>query len=124
MRVTRRPFGPLAGRIFAILGLWLIAGTALAQTSPAAGGSGLMQMFQGLSPEEQQAIMNQLGSGGALGTGTTSLTPGFAQSLGNSNQSQLLQQELAVRQKQAQESMQSLVPVLRGGDWVIVEIGF
>lgn len=83
-----------------------------------------MQMFQGLSPEEQQAIMNQLGSGGALGTGTTSLTPGFAQSLGNSNQSQLLQQELAVRQKQAQESMQSLVPVLRGGDWVIVEIGF
>jgi protein involved in polysaccharide export with SLBB domain len=126
MRVMRRPFGLIVGLIFAILAFWLPAGTALAQTPPASGGGvgGLMQMFQGLSPEQQQAIMNQLGSGGVLGTGTTSLNPGFAQSPGSSNRGESQQQEQAVREKQAEESMQPLVPMLKGGDWVIVEIGF
>ncbi len=122
MRLMRRRLGLIVGPIFAILAFWLLAGTALAQTFPASGaGGGLMQMFQGLSPEQQQAIMNQLGSGGALGTGTTPLNPGFAQS---SNRGESLQQQMAVREKQAQERLQPSVPMLKGGDWVIVEIGF
>lgn len=124
MRLMRLPFGPLVGWVFAIFSLWLLAGTALAQTSPSSGGGGLMQLFQGLSPEEQQAIMNQLGSGGALGTGTTALTPGFARSLESSNLSQLQQQAFAVREKLARENVQPLIPILKGGDWVIIEIGF
>jgi polysaccharide biosynthesis/export protein len=132
MRSLRRPFGPLAGWVFALLALWLMAGSAYAQTAPlsgtggsgSGGGSGLMQMFQGLSPDEQQALMNQLGSGGALGPGTSALT--FGRSLGNLGQSQQqqLQQQMSVQQKRAEEEQQSLTPVLHGGDWVIVEIGF
>jgi protein involved in polysaccharide export with SLBB domain len=81
-----------------------------------------MQMFQTLSPDEQQAIMNQLSSGGALGPGTSALN--FGQS-GTMGQSQLqLQQQMLVQQKRAQMQQQSLIPLMMGGDWVIVEIGF
>lgn len=130
MRLLRRPFGPLAGWVFAFLGLCLIAGSAYGQASSGSGGGGLgsgglMQMFQGLTPDEQQAIMNQLGSGGALGSGTSALT--FGQSLGNMSQAQLQQlqqQMMSVREKRAQEQQQPAIPVLQGGNWVIVEIGF
>lgn len=125
MRSLRRPFGPLAGWVLSILGIWLLAGSAYAQSS-LSGGGGLLQLFQGLTPEEQQAIMNQLGSGGTLGSGTSTSPLGFAQSLGNTSQSQMqqYQQALAVRAKRMQEQQQSLIPVLKGRDWVIVEIGF
>jgi polysaccharide biosynthesis/export protein len=126
MRLLRRPLGQYVGCLFMLFGLWLLADSAYAQTSPLSSGTGggLMQIFQGLSPQEQQAIMNQLGSGGALGPGTSALTLG--QSVGNMSQSQLqeLQQQMSVRQKRAQEDQQSLIPVLEGGDWVIVQIGF
>lgn len=129
MRLLRCPLESLAAWVFAFFGFWLIAGSAYAQTSPLSGagggsGGGLMQMFQGLTPDEQQAIMNQLGSGGALGTGTSSLT--FGRSLGNLSQlqQQQLQQQMSVQQKRAAQEQQSLIPILQGGDWVIVEIGF
>lgn len=127
MRLFRCPLEPLAGWLFAFFGLWLIAGPAYAQTSPLSGGGGsggLMQLFQGLTPEEQQTIMNQLGSGGALGTGTSALT--FGRSLGNLSQlqQQQLQQQMSVQQKRAAQEQQSLIPILRAGEWVIVEIGY
>jgi len=116
MRLLRRPLAPLAGWVFVFFGLWLIAGSAYAQSSSTGG--------EGLTPEEQQAIMNQVGSGGALGPGTSSSPLGFEQ--GNSSQAQLEQyeQEMAVSQKRAEEEQESLIPELKGGDWVIVEIGF
>lgn len=128
MRLLRRPLGPLAGWVLAFFGLWLLAGSAQAQSlsgGGAGGGGGvggLMQMFQTLSPDEQQAIMNQLSSGGALGPGTSALNFGQA---GAGGQSQIqMQQQMAVQQKRAQMQQQSLIPILQGGDWVIVEIGF
>jgi polysaccharide biosynthesis/export protein len=129
MHLLRRPLGPLAGWVFAFFSFWLIAGSAFGQASGGGGagigGGGLMQMFQSLTPDEQQTVMNQLGSGGALGTGTTALT--FGQSLGNMSQSQmeqLQQQMISVREKRAQQEQQPAIPILQGGDWVIVEIGF
>lgn len=128
MLLLRRPFGPLAGWLCVFFGLWLAAGVAYGQASGGGegggAGGGLMQMFQSLTPDEQQAIMNQLGSGGALGSGTSAVT--FGQSLGNSNQSQLqqLQQQMSIRQLREQGQQQSLIGALQGGDWVIVEIGF
>ena len=127
MRLLRRPLGPHVGWFFALLSFWLLAGSAYGQTAPVGGGgggSGLLQMFQTLSPDEQQAIMNQLSSGGALGPGTSALALG--QSSGNLSQSQTeqLQQQQSVREKRAEEDQQPFIPVLQGGDWVIVEIGF
>jgi polysaccharide biosynthesis/export protein len=84
----------------------------------------LLQLFQGLTPDQQQAIMNQLGSGGALGTGTTSSPLGFEQANGNSLQALQAQQQMSIQQRRALQEQQSLIPILKGGDWVIIEIGF
>lgn len=50
-----------------------------------------MRMFQALTPDEQQAIMNQLGPGGALDTGTSALT--FGQSLGKRKRPSILAED-------------------------------
>ncbi len=86
-----------------------------------------MDLFQGLTPEEQQAVLGRLGAGN-LGGGTSTLNqlPGQLGSSGglNQSQSQEYQQEMAVRRRRAEEEQQPLIPVMKGGDWVIVQIGF
>jgi len=123
MRAMRRPFGPLAGLLFTFLGFWLLAVSAHAQTA----GGGAMDLFQGLTSEEQQAILSRLGAGN-LGGGTSTLNelPGQLGGTGslNQSQSQEFQQEMAVRRRRAEEQQQPLIPVLKGGDWVILQIGF
>ena len=122
MRLMRRPFGPLAGLLIAFVGLWLLSGGAHAQT---AGGLG--SLIQGLSPQEQQAILGRLGAGN-LGGGTSTITqlPGQLGAMGslNPSQQQQYQQEMAVRRLRSQEEQQPLIPVLKGSDWVIIQIGF
>jgi protein involved in polysaccharide export with SLBB domain len=125
MRLMRRPFGPLAGVLFAFLGLWLLAASAQAQNS-SLGSGGELSLLQGLSPTEQQAILGRITGAGTLGTGTSELNnfPGAGLGQFNQGQSQLLQQEMALRQRRLGEEEEPLIPVLRGGDWVIIEIGF
>ena len=129
MRLMRRPFRPLTGLLFAFIGLWLLAGSAQAQTSSLGGDAsgGAMDLFQGLTPEEQQAILGRLGAGN-LGGGTSTLNqlPGQLGSTGSLNQPQMqeYQQEMAVRRRRSEEEQQALIPELKGGDWVIVQIGF
>ena len=126
MRLMRLPLRPLAGLLLASLGLWLLAGSVYAQTS-SLGGGGATDLFQGLSSEEQQAILGRLGAGN-LGGGTSNLNqlPGQLGPSGtlNSAQMQELQQEMAVRRRRAEEEKQPLIAVLKGGDWVIVQIGY
>ncbi|MGA9367372.1 MAG: SLBB domain-containing protein, partial [Steroidobacteraceae bacterium] len=118
----RRPFGPLAGLVLAFFGVWVLVGTAHAQS-----GGGVSDLMQGLTSDEQQAILSRLGAGN-LGGGTSTLNelPGQLGSTGslNQGQSQELQQEMAVRRRRAAEEQQPLIPALKGGDWVIVQIGF
>jgi polysaccharide biosynthesis/export protein len=123
MRLMRRPIGPLGGWLVALLGFWLFAAPAHGQVAPGSSDNGLLQMYQGLSPEQQQAILNGLGTGN-LGNGTGNM--GTQAQLGIQNQAQLqqYQQQMAVRQKQQAQEQQSLIPTLKGGDWIIVEIGF
>jgi polysaccharide export outer membrane protein len=126
MRLMRRQLGPLAGLLLAFLGLWLLSGPVHAQTTSLSSG-GLGSLFQGLTPDEQQAILSRLGAGN-LGGGTSTLNqlPGQLGSMGTLGQSQTqeLRQESAVRRQRAQEEQEPLIPVLRGGDWVIIQIGF
>jgi polysaccharide export outer membrane protein len=125
----RRPIGPLPGWLLGFLGLWLLASaihaqnTSVSQNSLASGGA--LQMLQGLTPEEQQALMNRLGSG-SLGAGTSQISPGLGGQLGFMNQAQLqqMQQQMAVRARRLQEEQQPLIPILKAGDWIIVEAGF
>lgn len=125
MLLMRRPFGPLTAVLIAFLGLWPLASSAQAQTS-SLGSSDPFALLQGLSPTEQQSILGRITGAGSLGSGTTELNnfPGGS-GMGqlNQGQMQLFQQE-AARQRRLGEEQQPLIPVLRGGDWVIVEIGF
>src|SRR5487761_1560688 len=128
MRLMRRPFGPLAGLLFTFLGLWLFAASAQAQSSSLGSSSGALSLLQGLSPSQQQAILGRISGAGTMGTGTTELNnyPGGLGGLGqlNQGQMQLLEQEMAIHQRRQGQEQQPLISVLRGGDWVIMEIGF
>lgn len=125
MRLMRRRFGPLAGLLLAFCSLWLIATCAQAQTSTLGSGENPLALLQGLSPSEQQAILGRISGAGTLGAGTTELNnyPGGL-GLGNQGQLQLLEQQMALRQRRLGEEEQRLIPILKGGDWVIVEIGY
>lgn len=130
MRVMRRPFGPLAGLLLAFLGLLGLSSRTYAQTSAVSSPTDTLQMFQGLSAEEQQAILGRLGeAGGGLGSGALGGlqgASGLSGSLGSLNQGQLgqLQEQMMQRQRRGQEEQQPLIPVLKGGDWVIIQMGF
>ena len=128
MRLMRRPFGPLAGLLLAFLGLWLIAPAAQAQTSSLASSEDPFALLQGLSPSEQQSILGRISGAGSLGAGTTELNnfPGSLGQAGQYNQGQmqlLEEQEMAIQERRMGQEQQSLLPILKGGDWVIVEIG-
>jgi polysaccharide biosynthesis/export protein len=128
MRLMRCPFRPLHGVLIAFWALWLFASAAQAQMSSLASGStDPFALLQGLSPSEQQAILGRITGAGNLGTGTTELHnfPGALSGAGQLNQGQLqlLEQQMALRQRRQGEE-QPLIPLLRGGDWVIIEIGF
>src|SRR5215469_5680706 len=127
MRLMQRPIGPLAGLLVAFWGLWLIATSAQAQTSTFGSSDNPLTLLQGLSPSEQQSILGRISGAGTLGTGTSELNnfPGALGQGGQYNQGQLqLLQEMEIRQRRLGEEQQSLIPILRGGDWVIIEIGF
>ncbi|HEV7137772.1 MAG TPA: SLBB domain-containing protein, partial [Steroidobacteraceae bacterium] len=125
MRLTRRPFGPLAGLLIAVMGFWLLAGAAHAQSTALGSSSDPLALLQGLSSSEQQAILGRITGAGSMGAGTTELNnfPG-ARGQAGQGQTQLLEQEMALRQRRLGEEQLSLIPVLKGGDWVIIEIGF
>jgi protein involved in polysaccharide export with SLBB domain len=80
-----------------------------------------LQMLQGLSPDQRDAIMNQLGIGGGVGAGGGSQLPGG----GNQQNDQLqgaMDQDLAEQLKRQEEDIDLHSPYLKGDDWVIVAI--
>jgi len=82
-----------------------------------------LQMLQGLSPDQRDAIMNQLGigggAGGALGGGSQSLGGGNQQ---NDQLQGAVDQDFADQLKRQQEEIDLRSPYLQGDDWVIVSI--
>jgi polysaccharide export outer membrane protein len=127
MRLMRRPFGLLAGLVLSLFGCWLLVGSAQAQTSGSSSPSDLGSLFQGLSPDQQQAILSRLGAGN-LGGGTTALTGlqggGGATGMPNQAMQQQTRQQMSVRGLREQEKQKPLIPLLEGGDWVIIQAGF
>ncbi|HTT07055.1 MAG TPA: SLBB domain-containing protein [Steroidobacteraceae bacterium] len=129
---TRRRLGGL-GIAIAAVGLFVV-GLAQAQQGNVQQE---LQLFQNMSPDQQQAILQQLGAGGGggngagsgglgalLGGGTTSGSGlGGLNSLTGS-QASLLQQQLLQqqRQQQSQTEGQNTVPVFKPGDTVLVEL--
>jgi polysaccharide biosynthesis/export protein len=110
--------------LLVILGLWLPAACfAQSELSSALSSGGAQQLLQSLSPSQQQAILSRLGTAGAIGgpTGVTGL--GGLGGLANEAELQQLQQQMAVQQKRQEILQRAVVPQLKGGDWIIVEVG-
>jgi polysaccharide export outer membrane protein len=119
MRLIGRLRGLLAGLLVAVCCVSFSGGRAEGQSSPTPEQ---LQTFQGLTPDQQQAIRNALGGGpqnsGVYGTGERGAT-----GLSEGDRQNQLQRD---RMKKAEggEEGESLIPVLKSEDWVIIEIAY
>ncbi len=134
MRVNPTPRRRLLGAytVIAILAL-CVAGLAHAQQANLQQD---LQLFQNLSPDQQQAILQQLGAGGAGGNGAAgagglgALLGGAGGGLGGlsgsltGSQASLLQQQLLQQQRKQQNGTQGqpTIPVFKPGDTLLVEL--
>src|SRR5438105_2534501 len=113
-------------RLRPFLSLCLLAlSTALSIFIGPASGQSLesLQMMQGLSPEQRDALSRQLGGLGA-GSGTQGTVGGRQQQADEEQQSLMRQQQrdlLMDAQKQRAE-MERLSPFLQAEDWVVITI--
>ena len=121
----------------------LIAGCILLHTPPVTAQSASptpeqLQMFQGLTPEQQQAVLDQLGnrsgsdqiSGGGLGglggTGERQSTDQFGRprAFGSQNEQTGTGRERKKPTEEDEEELEPLIPVLKRQDWVIIELDY
>src|SRR5882762_9788757 len=124
MLLRLRPF--LSVRLLALsTALLLFIGPASGQSLGNSIDS--LQMMQGLSPEQRDAVLRQLGGLGAGGLGGTQGTLGGRQQQADEEQQNLMRQQqrdlLMDAQKQRAE-MERLSPFLQGEDWVVITIDF
>jgi protein involved in polysaccharide export with SLBB domain len=110
-----------------VIALCVLPGRAGAQQNDL---SQQMQLFNNMSPDQQQAIMQRLGIGGGSGSGLGGLGSGsMSGGLGgyNSSQSALLQQQMMQQQRRLQSQQdeseeQYGPPIFKPGDTVLVEL--
>ncbi len=123
MRLMQRLAGPLV--LFALSAALLLCGNeATGQANDNPMGAGL-QMLQGLSPEQREAISQQLGGGGLGNTGTSSSAVGARTLPMNEEQQNLMlqqQRDLLMDQLRQRAELQRLSPFLKAEDWVVITI--
>src|SRR5436853_2973719 len=120
---------PLRSRSFPLTVLVILSATLLTGVNPASGQtsntSGGLQMLQGLSPQQREALSRQLGGLGAGGLGGAQGTLGGR---GKQADEELLnitaqqQRELLMDAEKQRAEMQRLSPFLQGEDWVVITI--
>jgi polysaccharide biosynthesis/export protein len=136
MRLMQRFCGPIVGLLVASICLLVIGERAEGQQG--APSAEQLQMFQGLSPEQQQAVLGQLsGNGGESNAasgfgglsqeeqGRTRLPGGLEQQSELLNQQNLMEREkIRKALREGEEGPEPLIPVLRREDWVVIEIDY
>ena len=128
MRSLRRRLVQLACFCLSMTVFLASSDQALAQS----GGpsSDQIQMFQNLTPDQQQAILQSLGGAGGLGGGLS----GQGQQNGSANRADQSRQNADNnddglnnrnrRPSEDDEEKEPAIPVLRADDWVIIELDF
>src|SRR6266513_3197509 len=115
----RSPSFPLT--VLVILSATLLTGVnpASGQTSNTAGG---LQMLQGLTPQQREALSRQLG--GLTGGGTQAMPSGRAQQADEEllNITAQQQRELLMDAEKQRAELQRLSPFLEGEDWLVITI--
>ena len=114
MRLLRR-LGPLAGPLLVILGFGF---SAVSYAQSALNSATGLALLHSLSSSQQQAIMGRLGGTSPLGS--TLLQPS---GLMTQSELQQLEQQQAVQAKRQALTQKPVIPELKRGDWVIVQIG-
>src|ERR1700741_5179680 len=109
MGMTGRRKGSLAGLLVAVCCISVPGGRAEGQTSPTPEQ---LQTFQGLTPEQQQAVRNALGGTSPAGGSDPGLRPPGERGQ-TEQQDQMLQ-----RQRQKSADAAPPIPVLEREDWV------
>lgn len=125
MRLRRRPIWLLA--ILALSAASLNStGPATAQSTGTSPSDSQLQMLQNLTPEQRDAIMNQLGVGaaGGIGGGGAQTLSGRGRQNDQTQQPGDTDQERALQQGQMRldEEAELLSPFLKGEDWIIVSV--
>jgi protein involved in polysaccharide export with SLBB domain len=142
--LAARKYRPVFATAIVLIALALSAVVAHAQQSGGGDTGQELQLFNSLSPDQQQSIMQRLGQQGDQGTSTSGLSglnglqglsgSSYSSSVGNQNSSQsVLQQQLGLQQqRRLKERMQDQngsndlftyqLPVFKPGDTVLVEI--
>lgn len=127
MRALRRSCGPLLA-LLALATSLQVCEPAWAQIPSGASPSELLQLFQNLSPEQQDAIMKQLGvSGGAGGIGALLGGAGGGTGGGsNPDRQGMLNRRAAAGSGQQQplteEEEAEEIPGLKADDWVVIQV--
>jgi len=102
--------------------VWALAG-ALLVASGRARAQGVvptpeqLEIFQSLPREQQEAILRQMAGGGLSGTTRDS-------SRARDRQRDDTDMDRVSRPRRGDVALESLIPLLKGEDWVIIEIGF
>ena len=128
MRVLRRRLVQLACFCLSMTVFLASSDQALAQS----GGpsSDQIQMFQNLTPDQQQAILQSLGGAGGLGglsgqgqqNGSTNFRLDQSRQNADNNDNGLNNRNR--RPSEDDEEKEPAIPVLRADDWVIIELDF
>src|SRR5438105_6167014 len=116
---------PLRSRSFPLTVLVILSATLLTGVNPASGQtsntSGGLQMLQGLSPQQREALSRQLGGAGG---GTQGTLGGRGQQADEELLDITVQQqlELLMAEERQRTELQRLSPFLQGEDWVVITI--
>jgi len=117
---------PLRSRSLPLTAVLALSATLLTWVGPASGQtSGGLQMLQGLSPQQRDALARQLGGLGGTGLGNMQGTLGGRQPQADEELLNIIQQQqreqLMDEEKQRAE-LQRLSPFLQGEDWLVITI--
>jgi polysaccharide export outer membrane protein len=125
MRVLQRPSLLLTWLLLATTSLVGIADRVYGQTT--APTPEQIDMFKSLSPDQQDAILKQLGGSGGLG-GLGGLGSSSGDRQGQSSRTGGGQENNQGRNRGSQtddgEEPEPLIPILKAEDWVIIEVDF
>jgi protein involved in polysaccharide export with SLBB domain len=118
--LVQRPFGLLA--FLALAASSLLSPAERAHGQAAVPSADPLEIFRNLTPEQQDAILRQLGGAGT--TGGAASAGERQRQIDRQRQGQETDQERALRSLIQGEEVEPIIPVLKGEDWVIIEIDF
>src|SRR4029077_608127 len=117
---------PLRSRSLPLTAVLALSATLLTWVGPANGQtSGGLQMLQGLSPQQREALARQLGGLGGTGLGNMQGTLGGRQPQVDEemlNITQQQQRELLMDEEKERAELERLSPFLQGEDWLLITI--